>query len=105
MPVIVNIQFLSYQPEKKENTQAMPETIFPRIQQVDLDCNLIEFHLEVFQHIRYIFTRFLQLKEQCHLKASDVHQSHRKQTLDNLFCKNNDVSNFERKIFNRKLKM
>lgn len=71
---------------------------------MDLDCNLIQFHLEIFKHIKYIFTRFLQLKEQCQGKNSEMLKQ-RKQTLDSAFCKNNDVSHFERKIFNKKLKM
>ena len=102
LPVIVNFQFLNYSHDKKE--QQLTETIFPRIKQVDLDCDLMQFHLEIFKHIKYIFTRFLQLKEQCHIKSSDMLKQ-RKQTLDSAYCRNNDVSHFERKIFNEKQKM
>lgn len=98
----MNFQFLNYSHDKKE--QQLTETIFPRIKQVDLDCDLIQFHLEIFKHIKYIFTRFLQLKEQCHTKSNETLKQ-RKQTLDSAYCKNNDVSHFERKIFNQKLKM
>lgn len=102
LPVIMNFQFLNYSHDKKE--QQPLETIFPRIKQVNLDCNLIQFNLEVFKHIKFIFTRFLQLKEQCYGKGQEAPKQ-RKQTLDSVFCKNNDVSHFERKIFNQKQRM
>ena len=40
------------------------ETFFPRLSVLNLDSTLIEIHLTIFSQLKYIFTRFLELKDQ-----------------------------------------
>ena len=51
---------------------------------------MIQFHLEIFKHIKYIFTKFIQLKEQ--LQKGNESLKQRKQNFDSMFCKDNEVS-------------
>jgi len=64
---------------------------------------MIQFHLEIFKHIKYIFTKFIQLKEQ--LQKGNESLKQRKQNFEGMFCKDNEVSNFEKMIFDKKVKM
>ena len=36
---------------------------FPRLQIYNLDMSLIELHLEIFKYFRFIFTRFIEIRE------------------------------------------
>jgi len=55
---------------------------------------MIQFHLEIFKHIKYIFTKFIQLKEQ--LQKGNESLKQRKQNFDSMFCKDNEVSEKKR---------
>lgn len=56
----LNIQIVNHQMQQIEDD----ETFFPRLSVLNLDSTLIEIHLEIFSQLKYIFTRFLELKDQ-----------------------------------------
>lgn len=56
----LNIQIVNHQMQQIEDD----ETFFPRLSVLNLDSTLIEIHLTIFSQLKYIFTRFLELKDQ-----------------------------------------
>ena len=39
------------------------ETYFPRLTFLNLDDSMIDVHLRVFSHLKFLFTRFLELRD------------------------------------------
>lgn len=53
------------------------EAVFPRLLVLNLDATLIQVHVAIFAHIKHIFTRFLELKEQSYTHNSKSLESSR----------------------------
>lgn len=64
------------------------ESYFPRLTYLDLDASLIQIHLMIFKKLRYLFTRFLELREwYFHNTVGSFHQHGSSSIEDSLFMK------------------
>ena len=74
LSAVCNISVIDY--PRRERT-----LMFPRFLVVSLDQSLIKVHLEIFKHIRYIFRRYLELKDKIYSQNTKISCSRFEQEL------------------------
>jgi len=60
----LNISVVDYEKESSQSKESSQTTYFPRVVFFDSKSSLIDVHLTLFSHLRYIFTRVLELREE-----------------------------------------
>ena len=74
----LNIQVVNYKQEGRQRGQIenpsenQRESYFPRLVYFDAKSSLIDIHLALFSHIKFIFTRVLELKEDYFAKTGGI---------------------------------
>ena len=84
--------------ENQTNQNGDNITYFPRLTHFNLDSSLIQIHLEIFSYLKYIFTKFLELREQLISKNGGLLNHKTKE-------QNQAKQSFQEKLFYKKLKM